>query len=111
MSIDNTTLERLQRVSFGYFVHETDPANGLIIDKTAPDWPASIAAVGLALASYPVGVERGFMTRAARHFGLNQGPIVLMIENHRTGLVWQLVRRCAPIVSGLRRAEFRGGWL
>ncbi len=27
------------------------------------DWPASIAAVGLALAAYPVGVERGFMTR------------------------------------------------
>ena len=45
------------------------------------------------------------------HFGLNQGPIVLMIENHRTGLVWQLMRRCAPIVSGLRRAGFRGGWL
>ena len=65
MSIDDATLERLQRVSFSYFVHETNPANGLVIDKTAPDWPASIAAVGLALASYPVGVERGLMTRAA----------------------------------------------
>ncbi|MHB8460405.1 MAG: glucoamylase family protein [Candidatus Limnocylindrales bacterium] len=62
---DDATLERLQRVSFSYFVHETNPANGLVIDKTAPDWPASIAAVGLALASYPVGVERGLMTRAA----------------------------------------------
>ena len=62
---DDTTLERLQRVAFSYFVHETNPANGLVIDKNAPDWPASIAAVGLALASYPVGVERGFMTRAA----------------------------------------------
>ena len=65
MSTDDATLERLQRVSFGYFVHETNPVNGLVIDKTAPDWPASIAAVGLALASYPVGVERGLMTRAA----------------------------------------------
>ena len=46
-------------------MHETNPANGLVIDKTAPDWPASIAATGFALAAYPVGVERGFMSRAA----------------------------------------------
>ncbi len=65
MSIDDAILERLQRLSFSYFMHETNPINGLVRDKTAPDWPASIAAVGLALASYPVGVERGFMTRAA----------------------------------------------
>ena len=37
-------LEKLQRETFGYFLHETNPANGLVIDKTAPDWPASIAA-------------------------------------------------------------------
>jgi hypothetical protein len=37
----------------------------LVIDKTAADWPASIAATGLALASYPVAVERGFMPRVA----------------------------------------------
>ena len=58
-------LEILQRESFSYFVHETNPANGLVIDKTAPDWPASIAATGFALASYPIGVERGFISRAA----------------------------------------------
>src|SRR5476651_51644 len=58
-------LEILQRESFSYFVHETNPANGLVIDKTAPDWPSSIAATGFALAAYPVGVERGFVSRAA----------------------------------------------
>ena len=58
-------LEILQRESFSYFVHETNPANGLVLDKTAADWPASIAATGFALAAYPVGVERGFMSRAA----------------------------------------------
>ena len=58
-------LEKLQRETFDYFLHETNPANGLVIDKTAPGWPASIAATGLALACYPVSVERGFMTRAA----------------------------------------------
>ena len=58
-------LAKLQHASFDYFLHETNPANGLVIDKTAPNWPASIAATGLALAAYPVGVERKFMLRAA----------------------------------------------
>jgi hypothetical protein len=44
-------------------------------------------------------------------FGLNQGPIVLMIENHTSELIWKTMRKCAPIVEGLRRAGFRGGWL
>lgn len=61
---DIDTLENLQKETFGYFLHETNPANGLVIDKTAPDWPASIASTGLALACYPVGVKRGFMSRA-----------------------------------------------
>jgi hypothetical protein len=54
----------LQRESFGYFVHEVNEANGLVLDKTAPNWPASIAAVGMALTCYPLGVQRGLMTRA-----------------------------------------------
>jgi hypothetical protein len=58
-------LEKLQRDSFSYFLHETNPANGLVIDKTEANWPASIAATGLALASYPVAVERGFMPHPA----------------------------------------------
>ena len=64
LSLD-AELEKLQRQTFDYFLHETNSANGLVIDKTAPDWPASIAATGLGLACYPVGVERGFMSRAA----------------------------------------------
>ncbi|MBK5230418.1 MAG: hypothetical protein JJE27_04510, partial [Thermoleophilia bacterium] len=58
-------LESLQRDTFRYFLLWTNPQNGLVLDKTAPDWPASIAATGLALAAYPVAVERGFITRAA----------------------------------------------
>jgi hypothetical protein len=45
------------------------------------------------------------------YYGLDQGPIVLMIENYRSGFVWQLMRRCHYIVDGLRRAGFSGGWL
>ena len=57
-------LDHLQRETFEYFLKEANPTNGLIADKTQANWPASIAATGLALAAYPVGVERGFMTRA-----------------------------------------------
>jgi len=45
------------------------------------------------------------------HFGLNEGPTILMIENYRTGLLWSLMRRCPYTVGGLRRAGFDGGWL
>jgi hypothetical protein len=45
------------------------------------------------------------------HYAINQGPVVLMIENFRSGLVWRLMRRCSAIIDGLRRAGFVGGWL
>jgi hypothetical protein len=43
--------------------------------------------------------------------GLDQGIVVLMIENFRSGLIWKLMRQCPTIASGLRRAGFAGGWL
>jgi hypothetical protein len=45
------------------------------------------------------------------HYGLDQGIIVMMIENHRTQLIWRLMRACPHVATGLRRAGFRGGWL
>ena len=45
------------------------------------------------------------------HFGINEGPTVLMIENYRSGMIWSLMRTCAPLVAGLRAAGFSGGWL
>jgi len=63
--ITEAELKILQHKSFSYFLNETNPVNGLVIDKTAPDWPASIAVTGLALAAYPVAVERKFMLHAA----------------------------------------------
>ena len=44
-------------------------------------------------------------------FGLDQGLVVLMIENYRSRLIWTLMRRCPHIGTGLRRAGFTGGWL
>lgn len=57
-------VEELQRRTFDWFVHVTDRSTGLTPDR----WPAesfcSIAAVGFALTCWPIGVERGWMTRA-----------------------------------------------
>src|SRR5580765_275802 len=39
-------LLHVQEKAFAYFLYETNPENGLVLDKTAPDWPASIAATG-----------------------------------------------------------------
>jgi len=68
MPIQKLTLEQelnqLQSESFQYFLQEANPKNGLIPDKTAQNWPASIAATGFALAAYPVGIERGLITRS-----------------------------------------------
>ena len=51
----------------------------------------------------------GWLSEGA--FGLDQGLIVLMIENFRSGLLWRLSRSCSYVQIGLRRAGFRGGWL
>ena len=57
-------MDRFQREAFGYFVKQFNPENGLVADTSRPGAPASIAVVGFALSCYPVGVERGWMTRA-----------------------------------------------
>jgi hypothetical protein len=45
------------------------------------------------------------------YLGIDQGPILVMIENHRSELVWRVMRGNPHIIRGLRRAGFRGGWL
>nr|WP_077033940.1 glucoamylase family protein [Pelomonas sp. KK5] len=45
------------------------------------------------------------------HFGINEGPTVLMIENYRSAMIWKLMRGCEPLRRGLLRAGFTGGWL
>ena len=61
---DEALLERVQRTAFEYFRRNANPVNGLIADTTRPGAPSSIAVVGFALSTYPVGVERGWMERA-----------------------------------------------
>ena len=45
------------------------------------------------------------------YLGIDQGPILGMIENYRAGLVWHLMRQSPYIRRGLERAGFTGGWL
>ncbi|MEO8123204.1 MAG: hypothetical protein ABI633_04085 [Burkholderiales bacterium] len=42
---------------------------------------------------------------------MNQGPIAMVIESYRSGLLWRLMRHCAPVRKGLLRAGSDGGWL
>jgi len=58
-------LDTLQRRTFGYFWDLTNPANGLTPDRSPTPSFSSIAAVGFALTAYPIGVEHGYVTRAA----------------------------------------------
>jgi len=63
-----------------------------------------------------VAVHHGAVVPGAGWFdtdwlGIDQGPIVAMIENHRSGLVWRTMRKNRYLVDGLRRAGFKGGWL
>jgi hypothetical protein len=47
----------------------------------------------------------------ANYLAIDQGPILVMLENYRSGLVWRIMRGNAYIRRGLERAGFEGGWL
>jgi hypothetical protein len=61
---DDALLDWVEKNAFGYFLEHANPANGLVRDSSVVGDPCSIAAVGFALSCYPIGVERGWMTRA-----------------------------------------------
>ncbi|MEZ2129954.1 MULTISPECIES: glucoamylase family protein [unclassified Sinorhizobium] len=60
---DVALVDRLQRAAFEYFLNFTNPENGLVADTSIGGSHCSIAAVGFALSSYPVAVERGWVDR------------------------------------------------
>ncbi len=53
---------------------------------------------------FPFWVDKDYL-------GIDQGPIVLMMENYRSNFLWDLMKRNPYIVQGLKRAGFSGGWL
>lgn len=58
--------------------------------------------------SYP-GAPQGWFDDA--YLGIDQGPILLMVENYRSGFVWELFKKSSVLARGLERAGFTGGWL
>jgi hypothetical protein len=44
---------------------------------------------------------------ATEHLGIDQGPVALLLENQRSGLIWRLLGSSPAIAQGLRRADFR----
>ena len=45
------------------------------------------------------------------YLAIDQGPIVVMIENYRSGLLWKLFMSCPEIQDGLRKLGFQSPWL
>lgn len=48
---------------------------------------------------------------ATDYLAIDQGPIVAMIENYRSELLWTIMKRNPYIRRGLELAGFSGGWL
>lgn len=59
---DADFVDAVARETFDFFWLEANPENGLIKDRSTPDSPASIAAVGFGLAAIPIGVDRGWIS-------------------------------------------------
>ena len=61
--------------------------------------------------TYPAGPDQEPGWFDVDYLGIDQGPILIQLENHETGLIWETVKRNRYIVTGLQKAGFRGGWL
>lgn len=79
------------------------------IDRTYPD---ATGEYGYKCSFNPTfGGTVGKSWMAQGHYAIDQGPVIAMAENFRSGLLWRLLRRSEHILRGLRRAGFKGGWL
>jgi hypothetical protein len=74
-------------------------------------YPEASDGLGPRASFNPTFVVDGRVWVSPRHFAIDQGPVVLMVENHLSGLVWRSMRSCPYVVRGLERAGFAGGWM
>jgi hypothetical protein len=106
---------------WGYSAHAPDNDNGTISPTAAlaslPYAPAEVMAVLRGLLQRHgkrVWGELGFVDAfcesqewyADTFLAIDQGPIIAMIENHRTGLLWNLFMAVPEVKAGLRRLGF-----
>jgi len=105
----------------GYLAHAPDTDNGTISPTAAlaslPYLPVEVMRVlrhFLVAHGDKLWQEFGFIDAfcedrdwfAQTFLAIDQGPIVVMMENHRTGLLWKLFMRVPEVQAGLRRLDF-----
>ena len=63
----------------------------------------------------PYGFADGFSESknwyAKTHLAIDQGPIVVMIENYRSGLIWRLFMHIPDIQNGLKKLGFQSPYI
>ena len=48
---------------------------------------------------------------AGSYLAIDEGPIVVMIENYRSGLLWKLFMSCPEVRGGLKKLNFQSPYL
>jgi hypothetical protein len=48
---------------------------------------------------------------ASSFLAIDQGPIIIMIENYRTGLLWDLFTSCPEVKTGMKGLGFTAPYL
>jgi hypothetical protein len=105
----------------GYLAHEPNNDDGVISPTAAlssmPYTPAE-SMKALKFFYYKLGdkifKEYGFTDAFSLHdawfadsfLAIDQGPIIVMIENHRSGLLWRLFMSCPEVKTGMRNLGF-----
>lgn len=79
------------------------------LDSFNASYRAEFVPPGRPLRHSRVDPEHGWFN--TDYLGIDQGPILLMAENHRTSFVWRVMKRSPYVREGLKRAGFAGGWL
>lgn len=105
----------------GYRIHAPDSDDGVIAPTAAlSSFPYAPEAAQRALRYFydklgaelwgPFGFLDAFSGDANwvsnKYLAINQGPIILMMENYRTGLLWSLFMKDPDVREGLRRLGF-----
>src|ERR1700729_3619605 len=91
-SLTDEDMKRLQGTPGPSYLHEPNPDNGLVRDKTDPASPCSIAALGMSLATLPVAVERGVFFR----------PFAAKLARRRLRFLHDLPQGPEPDASGYK---------
>jgi len=55
------------------------------------------------------GNESGWFDKD--YIGIDQGPILIQIQNHRNGFVWEVMKKNEYLQHGLKKAGFTGSWM